>query len=233
MLQRFETKVREASKSTPERLAAEQRWIEADLELQDAKVWFWRFRAEHRPTVHEKQKVEAAARAVLVQQEKERDKRISDAKAELGLWSELGLHESRALFWRSFESGKVFARRQTFWDTVVNIMTARERNALTMALELLFTALINFTVGMFVSVFAFVFRLPSLLMSYQPSLVSGLTFFAVSFVGAVSVVLGFLGLLYATSATALYAAASLVASTRRVEGGGQRYPPAYLRQHQE
>ena len=32
---------------------------------------------------------------------------MSQAKAELGLFSELGLDEGRRLFWHSFESGKV------------------------------------------------------------------------------------------------------------------------------
>ena len=32
---------------------------------------------------------------------------VSQAKAELGLWSELGVDEGRRLFWRSFEAGKV------------------------------------------------------------------------------------------------------------------------------
>lgn len=32
---------------------------------------------------------------------------MSQAKAELGLFSELGLEEGRRLFWQSFESGKV------------------------------------------------------------------------------------------------------------------------------
>jgi hypothetical protein len=33
---------------------------------------------------------------------------VSQAKAELGLWSELGVDEGRRLFWRSFEAGKVW-----------------------------------------------------------------------------------------------------------------------------
>ena len=52
--------------------------------------------------------------------DKEAAAKYSDAKAELGLWSTAGVQESRRLFWRSFESGKVFGRRQTFWDALVS-----------------------------------------------------------------------------------------------------------------
>ena len=134
---------------------------------------------------------------------------------------------------RSFESGKVFARRQTFWDTVINLMSMRERNALTMALELLLTTLINFTVGLVVSVFVYMCRLPGMLLSYQPTFASASAFFLASALGAVSVVVGFLGLLYGTSATAVWTVASLVASNRRIQGGYGQYQPGYLRQHQE
>ena len=46
-------------------------------------------------------------------------KKYSDAKAQLGVWSEAGVAEGRKLFWDSFETGKVFGRRQTFWDGLV------------------------------------------------------------------------------------------------------------------
>ena len=54
-------------------------------------------------------------------------------------------------------------------DTIVNVLTARDRNVIAMVLELLCTAVINFTFGMVISIFAFMASLPSLLLSYQPS----------------------------------------------------------------
>ncbi len=45
--------------------------------------------------------------AVLRKHEKHIDGLLSQAKAELGLFSELGLEEGRTLFWQSFQAGKV------------------------------------------------------------------------------------------------------------------------------
>ena len=52
--------------------------------------------------------------------ERESQQKFSDAKAELGLWSDAGIGEGRQLFWSAFERGKVFGRRQTFWDALVS-----------------------------------------------------------------------------------------------------------------
>lgn len=46
--------------------------------------------------------------------------------------------EGRELFWDSFASGKLFARRQTFWDSLWIIMGSRERDWLGMLLNLMF-----------------------------------------------------------------------------------------------
>ena len=50
--------------------------------------------------------------------------------------------------------------------------SARDRNFVSLLIELIFTVAVNFTAGMFCSMFIFVFRLPWLLASYQPSWVS-------------------------------------------------------------
>lgn len=97
---------------------------------------------------------------------------VSDAKAAMGVWSEHGLMETRRLFWDSYESGKVFARRQTFYDAVFAVIYGRtEEHFLAFILKWLFNTLVNFTVGMSVAVMAFIFKLPGLLWSFQASLV--------------------------------------------------------------
>ena len=57
--------------------------------------------------------------------ERESQQKFSDAKAELGLWSDAGIGEGRQLFWSAFERGKVFGRRQTFWDALVSASAQR------------------------------------------------------------------------------------------------------------
>lgn len=54
--------------------------------------------------------------------DKAAQKKYSDAKAELGVWSDAGVAEGRQLFWNSFERGKVFGRRQTLWDGLVSFV---------------------------------------------------------------------------------------------------------------
>lgn len=52
---------------------------------------------------------------------------------------------------------------------VMRAFSSRDRNFLSMLIELIFSVAVNFTAGMVASVFLFVFRLPWLLASYQPS----------------------------------------------------------------
>lgn len=71
-------------------------------------------------------------------------------------------------FRKSFEAGKVFGRRQTFWDAVFAVIAGQERNAMGMLLKVVFSAMINFTVGMVCSIFVFIFKLPWILADYKP-----------------------------------------------------------------
>jgi len=83
------------------------------------QVWFWRFKSDARSRVHKRQAVAAEYRKKFAALDKEAQRKFSDAKAELGLWSDAGIGEGRKLFWGAFEQGKVFGRRQTFWDAFV------------------------------------------------------------------------------------------------------------------
>ena len=64
---------------------------------------------------------------------------------------------------------QVFGRRQTFWDTALQLITSQSQdsNLLTAFVRLICTAAVNFTAGMLCSIFLFAFQLPSMVMSYQ------------------------------------------------------------------
>lgn len=81
--------------------------------------WFWRFKPAVRKRVNDKKAKSAEVRKEFAALKKEAEQKFSDAKAELGLWSDAGLAEGRSLFWSAFDKGKVFGRRQTFWDALV------------------------------------------------------------------------------------------------------------------
>ncbi len=83
-----------------------QRWNSAMDALQHEKTWFWWADRQKRAAVSERKQAERAARAVLRKHEKHIEGLLSQAKAELGLFSELGLEEGRRLFWQSFQAGK-------------------------------------------------------------------------------------------------------------------------------
>jgi hypothetical protein len=53
--------------------------------------------------------------------------------------------------------------------------------------------------------------------------ISGLTFFMVALLGAVSVITGFLAAMYGTSAAGVYAAVTLVNSNSRLQGSQNRH----------
>lgn len=83
------------------------------------QVWFWRFKSDARQKVYKRMEKAKARRKEFDVYDKASAKKFSDAKAELGVWSEAGVAEGRQLFWNSFERGKLFGRRQTFWDGLV------------------------------------------------------------------------------------------------------------------
>ncbi len=75
-----------------------------------------------REKVNEKKAQSAELQKNYAALQKEAQQKYSDAKAELGLWSDAGIGEGRQLFWSAFERGKVFGRRRTFWDALVSCL---------------------------------------------------------------------------------------------------------------
>lgn len=79
----------QADKDSPLRADAQHRLMEAQLHVADAKHWFWWFNTEQRSIVRKQQKLEAAAAERLAGLQREQARLLSDAKSELGLWSEV------------------------------------------------------------------------------------------------------------------------------------------------
>ena len=66
------------------------------LQLQ---VWFWRFRSPHNEIVKERMQNQAKAQTVVTNLNKQRAAILSEAKSQLGLWSDAGIEEARDSFW--------------------------------------------------------------------------------------------------------------------------------------
>lgn len=113
---RYELSLRKAAAQGPELAAAERAVASASHALAAEASWFWRFQGEEkRGAVAKARARERAARARLEKLYLRGDEAVREGKQALGLWSQAGVDESRRTFKRAFESGKVFARRQTLW----------------------------------------------------------------------------------------------------------------------
>ena len=88
--------------------------------------------------------------------------------SHLGLWSIKGVQEGRDLFWHTYQKGKVFAQRQTFWDALLSLGYSRDDNLLGFIFRWLGTIAFNFTIGLLGSMFVFLWKLPSVSIS-RPS----------------------------------------------------------------
>jgi hypothetical protein len=176
---------------------------EAQSYVYDAQVWFWRWRPEYRTVVEERQKKVDKIQAEVNAIQAKRQQMLQDANAKVGIWSRYGLAEARERFWSAFESGKVFATRQTFWQMFFSLFNARD-NVLGIFLEWILTAMINFALGLCGALFYFVFSLGSMIWTFSPSMLSGLLFYAVALLGATSVVATYLAGVFGLGAGGVY-----------------------------
>jgi hypothetical protein len=211
---------------------AERAYVEAEMKARRHKVWFWRFRPEYRAKVKEHQPEIDQALSQVSSLKRERDGIMKQAKRSLGLWSDAGLEESRSLLWSSFESGKVFSQRQTFWDSLFTILGSRDRDWISLLFNLLITAIVNYTVGGVMAVVTFIFSLPTFLASYSPNIFSAALFFLVAAVAAIALIASYLSLIYASGAAVVYTTAAFVNIQRqriafeqqqRLRHGANRY----------
>ena len=160
--------------------------------------------------------------AELKQYEEKQDKMVRDAKADIGIWSSYSVGEARQRFWDAFESGKMFAQRQTFWQMIYTVMSSREDNLVSLVLEWLITSLMNFTLALLGSLFFYIFSLGAMVWSYKPDPVSAFSFFVLGFIGAASVVAGYLLALYGMAASGVYVVGKVLVRNRLEQGYDQR-----------
>mmetsp|Transcript_23381 Transcript_23381/g.26907 ORF Transcript_23381/g.26907 Transcript_23381/m.26907 type:complete len:181 (+) Transcript_23381:135-677(+) len=153
--------------------------------------------------------------------------RMSDAKASAGIFSEVGVGEVKDSFWEYFQSGKQFAKRQTMWDALFTGMRSmgRDESMMEYVLKVLMNALINFSLGLIMALFIFIFGLWSIVKSYQPDPLTAVAFFLSASCAAFAFVSTFLFFMYGAAAGSVYGVAKLAEANMRIDngqGGGQR-----------
>lgn len=162
--------------------------------------------------------------------EAENEKKLSNAKSKMGILSEVGVTETRELFWTRFGQGKQFASSRTKWDALFMGIGAmrRDENMISFLLRLLMTTLFNFTIGMFGAVIGFMWTLYSVIQSYQASFIVAFPYFILASLAALSFAMTFVIGIYGAAAGVVYVGAKAMASNLRLQGAGgarqQRVP---------
>ena len=194
---RYEGKMMKAEK-VDGYMDAEEVLLHEEAKVNQAKVWFWRFRPEHKERVRKREVNRDRALARFKVKQDERNAIIKAAKAEVGIWSQYAVDETREQFWQTFQEGKDMGKRMTFYDMLFSMFDRRDENAGAFLMKWAIRILINYTMGMVVAVVRFLFQLGSIVWSYSPSAASGTLFFAVAAFSALSIIGAFLLLMYAS-----------------------------------
>ena len=87
----------QADKGSSSRLRANRAWQDAELATYNTKSWFWWANSQQRAVVGKAKEKERVAAEAARQLNKQHDKLLSDAKAQLGLWSEVSSHAYNTL----------------------------------------------------------------------------------------------------------------------------------------
>ncbi|KAG8463158.1 hypothetical protein KFE25_011155 [Diacronema lutheri] len=202
--------------------------IEAEVaqlirQRQEHEVLFYSWREPYKSRVAAVQAQIDERMPELEQVNAERERLRLKARKTVGLWSEIGAADVRRLFWQSWQEGKDFAKRMTFYDILFATTSRREETVVAVMLRWLLQFLMNLSVGLLTAVVWFAFRAISLVFSYQPPVLSGVAFAAVSVIGAAGAVLLFLALCYSAAVGGVYLVARQAAHARLEAQQRQQY----------
>eukprot|EP00949_MAST-11_sp_MAST-11-sp1_P002911 g2911.t1 len=211
---------------------AEAAYYDKMDEMQSAKVWFWRFRSEHRAAVARIQPEVEKAKAIYDEKKRQKHQLVLAAKRAVGIWSQYGVDETREQFWRSFQSGKDVAKSMLFYDMLFS-MAERNENLMEYFVKVAMRAVSNYTLGMVYATISFLWNLGSIIWSYSPNPASGIIFFAVAGFCAMCVIGAFLLMIYATCFGGFMFLRQQASQQRRRYNNGmpQRIPGYRQRQH--
>ena len=204
----YETRLREVDTEFGESLTSALReHRQAEMRVRELTPFMWRIRASGgtRMRIDEAKREARKTFNKLRAEERKRDEAMRLARSELGLWSDLGVGDAKALFKKSYERGKVFATRSTFWDGLSLMLRGKsDESTVSFFLRWGMIVLSNFTVGMISAIVGFAFALPSLIGSFSVSLWSATLFYIIALVSATAVVASILFAMYGTAAGSAY-----------------------------
>lgn len=149
-----------------------------------------------------------------------RQRILTDARREVGIWSYIGVQHVRDAFWSAWKSGKDMAARMTMWDAIMLAMPgSREESMVSMLIKLVFQYIMNLTIGLMFSMGYFVYNVYTLVVAYGESVVSGTAFFLLVVVAAFATVGTYIMALTGTVAGGTLFLAKQAAKNAALEGG--------------
>ncbi|CAM9514858.1 unnamed protein product [Ectocarpus fasciculatus] len=147
---------------------------------------------------------------------------VSAAKSKVGIFSELGVRDTRDVFWERYSQGKGFAQRQTKFDAAFLGFRAmmRDESLMNYLVTMLFRVLFNFTLGVVATVVTFFWSSINVIRSYQASPLYGFIFFVGAALAALSFAVSWLLLVVVGVGGTAYATVRLAATNVRIENSG-------------
>lgn len=162
-----------------------------------AKGWFWSCDSKCQKA-YDKANM---ARAEVSRVQRMRDEIMTNARREVGIWSVFGVRDVRNSFWSAWKSGKDVAARWTMMDSIFMMVGgSREESMISVILKIVMQYIMNLTVGLIGAFFYFIYNVYHLIVSYGEPTMSGLAFFLLVLVAAMSTVGTYLCAIYGTVA---------------------------------
>jgi hypothetical protein len=198
-----------------------------------SRGWFWSCDGTCQRLKTRMQNVETQLTAIR----QEGQARMSDAKAVVGLWSEVGVGEVKDSFWQYFVAGKAFAKRQSMWDAffigIRQMTRGRDESWVEFGLKVLMQVLLNFSLGLIMALVVFIIGLWTVVTSYQPNPIVAVLFFGAAAVAACSFVATYLLAVYGAAAASVYGVLKLAETSTRAQIANQQRQQRVGNQHQQ
>lgn len=123
---------------------------------------------------------------------------LSEARKVVGIWSEYGVSDTRRLFWSSWEWGKNFAKRISFYDAIFLAFDSRNDSFWAYVLQMVIRVLMNFTIGFFSALISFIWQLFWFVRTYSTG-ISGFLYWLLGSIAAFSMIVSAIGAMYGTA----------------------------------
>lgn len=152
-------------------------YAEADQAYRNSQGWFWSCNSNCQTWKAQMEQRRDRFYAL----KKIEESKMSEARQQVGIFSEYGVQEARDRFWSAFQGGREFAQRQSMWDMFfAGLAWRRDDTLFSVIFRFLFNVLINFTLGVIGAFVAFVYRVFALISAYRPDPVTAIAFAALS-----------------------------------------------------